>query len=52
MFLSVGFIVVETVKDNSIRFLTEKLSDYSEIQELFEMLPNHTLRNALHILLS
>ena len=31
-------------------FLTEKLSDNPERQELFEMLPNHTVRSAFHIL--
>ena len=50
--LSVRYLVVETVKGNPPGFLTEKLSDYSERQELFEILPNHTLRSAFHILLS
>ena len=53
MFLSVHvrYLVVETVIGKTPGFLTEKLSDYSERQELFEILPNHTLRDAFHILL-
>ena len=52
VFLSVRYLVVETVKGNPPGFLTEKLSAYSERQELLEILPNHTLRSTFHILLS